>query len=80
MSRRTQRLVHHARAQEIETCGYSLGLLQGEAIDIAAADEFLDGGGALEIEPQRFQRLASEHNCRLIGFAKFEIDALREQL
>jgi hypothetical protein len=37
--RRAQRLVHHARAQEIDACGYSLGLLQDEAIEIAAADE-----------------------------------------
>jgi hypothetical protein len=27
------------RAQEIDACGYSLGLLQDETIEIAAADE-----------------------------------------
>jgi hypothetical protein len=36
---RAQWFVHHARAQEIDARGYSLGLLQDEAIEIAAADE-----------------------------------------
>src|SRR5262245_7948298 len=75
-----ERFVYHARAQQVEAGGYSLGLLQDEAIEIAATDEFLDGGGALGTEPQRLQRFASEYERRFIGFAQLEIDPLREKL
>src|SRR5262245_19115205 len=75
-----ERFVYHARAQQVEAGGYPLGLLQDEAIEIAAADEFLDCGRPLGIEPQRLQRLSSEHERRFIGFAQLEIDRLSEKL
>src|SRR5262249_13315536 len=78
--RRAERFVYHSRAQQVEAGGYPLGLLQDQAIEIAATDEFLDGGGALGIEPQRLQRLMSEYERRFIGFAQLEIDPLSEKL
>src|SRR5262249_7136722 len=78
--RRAERFVYHSRPQQVEAGGYPLGLLQDQAIEIAATDEFLDGGGALGTEPQRLQRLTSEYERRFIGFAQLEIDPLSEKL
>src|SRR5215813_15025153 len=75
-----ERLVYHARAQQVGTGRYPLGLLQDEAIEIAAADKFLDCGCPLGVEPQRLQRLTSEYERRFVGFAQLEIDALSEKL
>src|SRR5215471_12234279 len=73
-------LVYQARAQQVGTGRYPLGLLQDEEIKIATADEFLDCGRPLGVAPQRFQRLTSEYERRFIGFAQLEIDALGEKL
>src|SRR5262249_59897414 len=78
--RRAERFVYHSRAQQVEAGGYPLGLLQDQAIEIAATDEFLDGGGALGIEPQRLQRLTSEYQRRLIRFAQLQVDPLTAKL
>src|SRR5215813_6223939 len=75
-----ERHVYHARAQQVEAGGYPLGLLQDQAIEIAATNEFLDGGRPLGVEPQRFQRLTSEYERRFVSFAQLEIDPLSEKL
>ena len=64
------------RTQEVEAGSYAFGLLQGEAIEIAAADELLDLRGAFGIEAETFERLAPEQKRRLVGLAHLEIDAL----
>src|SRR6266540_5338617 len=78
--RLAERLVHHARSQQVEPGGYALGLLQGEAIEVAGADEVLDRGGALRIEAERFERLAPEDERGFEGFAQLKIDPLGDQL
>src|SRR5215831_16425073 len=75
-----ERLVYHARAQQVGAGRYPLGLLQDEAVEIAAADKFLDCCRPLGVEPQRFQRLTSEHERRFVGFAQLEVDPLSEKL
>src|SRR6185503_15585562 len=73
-------LVHHAGPQQVEPCRYALGLLQGETLEIALAHEILDCGRALGVEAERFERLPSEYERRLVCFAQLEIDALVDQL
>src|SRR5262249_58705136 len=46
-----ERFVYHARAQQVEAGGYPLGLLEDEAIEIAAADEGLGRGAPLTGQP-----------------------------
>src|SRR5262249_56030044 len=60
--------------------GYRVGRVQEQAIEIAATNEFLDGGRPLGVEPQRFQRLTSEYERRFVSFAQLEIDPLSEKL
>src|SRR5581483_3186547 len=76
----TEWFVDHTGAQQVDASGNSLGLLQGKAVEIARADEVLDRGCAFFIEPERFEGLASELECRLESLAQLEINALCQEV
>src|SRR4029077_16412484 len=74
-----QRLLHHDGVENIEAGCNAFSLLQGEALEVALAYELLDLGGALRVEPERFERLPSEAQRRFVGLAQLELDALGDE-
>src|SRR5690606_25996551 len=73
-TRDPQRLRRRADRQEVDTGEQSAGLLQHKARGVAPADVLFDLPRALAVGPQRFERIAAEHDRGFVGLAHFVID------
>src|SRR5436853_5078047 len=69
-----------ALAQHVDAGVDALGLLHGDAVAVARADEVLHDLRAVGIEPDRLERAAAELHRGFERLAQLIVDVAREQL